>query len=178
MVTISNLTSEKSGRQYLVRYGSLGWVARFESDAIEQSEAFQHKECVLIQTDRGIEIGEVLESTISQSDAINANGKILRSATRHDLEKVREHTQRKNDILDRVILTISKRNLPIEIIDAELLWDGESFICYYLGIDSPVLNLLAHQMSKSWHQTMYFHPIMEPPASSGSCGSGECGCQH
>jgi len=178
MVSISNPNSTKTELQYLVRYSALGWVARFGAGAVDQATQIPHRTHVLIETDRGVELGEILENTLSHSASVADCGQILRIATPEDLHKNRHQHSEQNELFDRVLRSLSERDLPIEVVDAELLWDGESFICYYLGPGSPVLNLLAHQMSETWKCTVHFHPIIEPPKSEGGCGSGSCGCQH
>ena len=157
--------------RYLVRYGAMGWVGRFGS--IERIEC-GYRDRVLVHTGRGLEAGEVLAGPDASAVTGKPAGELLRRLTdeeRYDrLPRTYPH-----ELLDACRLEAKNRGLPIEIIDGERLFDGESVVVYFLGVPDPGIEELAADMAALHGLRILFSPVVETEASGG-CGSGQCGC--
>ena len=67
-----------------MRYGRLGWVAVFR--ATDELNA-EHGDSVVIQTERGLELGELLSNVAEHHVGdVSPAGDVLRLAGREDLE--------------------------------------------------------------------------------------------
>lgn len=174
----SQLARDSDGvYRYLVRYGALGWVARFGS--IEPIDC-DYRDRVLVRTDRGLEVAEVL--AVPGTDGLlpseitphKPTGEVLRRLTEGEWEQAAQSEELAEffaDCQDR----LSDRQLPVEVIDCERLFDGETIVLYYLGEQTAELGALAVALGEGRRERVIFHPVIDSPAPTG-CGSGGCGC--
>ena len=134
---------------YLVRYGALGHVGRVGSI---NRIACRRGDRVVVNTDRGVELAEVLEAPKDgegRSNQERPTGELLRAATDED----REREADLGDLHDRVLKAseelISQRGLLVTAMDAEQLFDGQTIIVYYLGEPTEELGPVAVELSKT-----------------------------
>ncbi len=168
--------------RYLIRYGAMGWVGHFGSiDRIDCNRG----DHIVIQTSRGVEIGEGLdgpsESSNSGSDEGNQKpaGEVLRLLTQEDeQQRASAVVGDGGDILDRCRHLISEQQLPVEVIDCEWLLDRSTVVLYFLGEESPQMQPMADELGNNDEFRVLFQPVIEPvvqPSESGGCGSPGCG---
>ncbi|MDA1016585.1 MAG: Rieske 2Fe-2S domain-containing protein [Planctomycetota bacterium] len=182
-VDVSSILSEPIRRQFLVRYGAMGWVARFEwsiaADAEDQT--FEHRERVVIQTSRGQEFGEVLSGPepIATGAGTEAAGSIVRPVTAED--KI-AHAQIDDATFDLEAChrIVADHTSKLDVIDFEPLFDGETIVVYYLGEDPEVLQPLAQQLNTEFTERVVLQSAIDDHApvtgeTGGGCGSGGCG---
>ena len=93
-------------------------------------------QCVVIRSDRGTELGEVLcqatEKTSSYLDR-PAIGEILRTATEEDLEHQAIHTVAQEGAFATCQELIARRRLQMKLIDVEIILGRERIVFYYLA---------------------------------------------
>lgn len=167
----------------LVRYGSVPEVARFVNRA---GLELDRGDPVVIQTHRGLQLGEALE-TIARSAELPAAAdiefEVVRAATDEDRGRFRELQARcESEFYDwcrRIILW----NLNLELIDIERTLDGEKVILYVLTERGPATTTLALQAAAAGLGIVEVQPVsaaglVAVPVSGGGCGSGGCGCSH
>ena len=165
--------------RYLVRYGAMGWVGHFGSiDRIECT----HGTSVIVQTSRGIEIGEILagpdERADDSSDSTNPRpaGEVLRSLTADDNEHHHTPTADSPDVFGECCKLLSDHQVAVEVIDYERLFDGETLVIYFLGEESYELQSIAEKLAENWQLRVLFNSAVETaPAAGGGCGGGSCG---
>lgn len=161
-------------QRFLVRYGALGWVGRFGTvDGL----SCQFRDRVVVRTGRGIELGEVLADPAAGDRTGNAQptGEVLRVAT---AEEVREFTGRQRDTVSRLVTAatdvLRDASLPLDIVDGEVLFDGESAVLYFLGDSHPDAGPLVAGVARAQGlQRIELYPMVDPVP--GGCGSGGCG---
>jgi len=159
--------------RYLVRYGKLGWVAQFGS--IEQFDC-QHRGRVVLNTSRGIELGEMLsDSDRGIPTGEKPTGEVLRLATEDDEQTAVEMSVEPADLFADCQRLLADRGLPIEVVDFERLLDGETVVLYFLGEQVPELEAVDAALSQARPFKVRLYPMVEPPPGSGGCGSGNCG---
>jgi len=158
----------------LVRYGRLGWVALFS--AAEEMDV-EHGDRVVIQTERGEELGELLSNVAEHliGDVTSA-GEVLRLADDDD----RADAAADPLDLDELIGTIREREAELEPVDAELLVDGHTAVVYCLGAVGQESERLAVELSKQTGCDVRLQPMFDPEpggcgSGGGGCGSGGCG---
>jgi len=144
----------ESNGTVVVRYGLMGNLGRF---ACKLDPAPQVHEKVVIRTDRGVELGEVVvvvgeearpgvisaerlaayRKASGQDRAAGASGSVLRPANRQDIidHKHLEEQAREEGSFCRE--QIRKLKLPMKVITAEHLLGGERIV-FYFGAESRV----------------------------------------
>jgi hypothetical protein len=142
-----------SQHTYLIRYGAMGHVGRFPA-LPECDTPFQRGERVVIQSDRGLELGEVLISldgtsaasdsptteppgrsgTIEASPAgLSERPRVLRMAGPEDLVRSRHAESSRSDRFALCERVLRDEAWPWALIDVEPLLDGRSAVIHYLG---------------------------------------------
>jgi hypothetical protein len=138
---------------YLVRYGVMSHVGRFPAFPVNDS-AFERGQLVVLQTDRGVELGEVLiavdpkpaaakhavEDTTARpggavsDQSVGASGPhVLRAAGPDDLSLSKRADEARVSRFALCQRILQEGNWPWELIDVEPLLDGRSTIIHYLG---------------------------------------------
>jgi nitrite reductase/ring-hydroxylating ferredoxin subunit len=168
----------------LVRYGTMAWVGYFRS--AEWLEC-RHGERVLIQTTRGTEVGELL-STLTTAPPRTEEGRIVRPTgelvRRLSPMETFEQARRQRDPRQRELVQevfaecerqIAERGLSVNVVDGELLFDGQTLVLYFLGTPTADLGRLATELGEDRAFKVVFSSVLELP-SAGGCGSSSCGC--
>jgi cell fate regulator YaaT (PSP1 superfamily) len=141
--------NQRAGSSTVVRYGHMGLVGDF---ANPPHARFRGGNKVVIQTDRGIELGETLNLTCSGCekaipreqmlrylencgpDYLRLNGgRILREATHADLAEERHLRGSEREKLDICERLIEARSLSMTLVDCEHLFGGERIIFYFMS---------------------------------------------
>lgn len=171
----------------LVRYGALGWTGHFRYRSADPLEV-DHGQRVLIETSRGIEAGEALSPLMTdppRNDAgkvIRPSGELLRKLTAMEsFEQVRRQrdAQQKalvQELLDEASRRLIERGVAVEVVDGELLFDGETLVLYFLGPPTDDLGVLASELSQDRKFHVLFNSVLEvaPPVAACGCSGGGC----
>jgi cell fate regulator YaaT (PSP1 superfamily) len=122
-------------RCHLVRVGALGNVGRFAS---LDSAIYPRQARVVVRTQRGLEIGEIL-SRGEDVHRSKTDGVILRGMTAEDelLDKRLKKHQRQ--ALEACSRRLAELGVEGTLMDAELLFDGRSLFFYFLGMSNADL---------------------------------------
>ena len=159
--------------RHLIRYGTMGWVGVFGT--IEQVDC-QRGDPVIIQTNRGRELGETLMATDNGSmPSEQPIGELLGIATDDDISGfniARDNVQ--VQLISECDEHIKRLGINVEIVDSELLFDQTTIVFYYVGEATEQLGQLSAEFGNANNVTAVFHPLIEP--EGGGCGSGGCGC--
>src|SRR5439155_4729099 len=98
--------------------------------------AFRRGDGVLVRTDRGLEVGEVLCEVSPRAVEFLADpthGRVVRHLTDEDraaLKRLRESEQRE---LEACQGFVAHRRLQMELVDVEHLFGGERIVFYFLA---------------------------------------------
>ncbi|HEY5466317.1 MAG TPA: stage 0 sporulation family protein [Clostridia bacterium] len=94
---------------------------------------------VIVETSQGVEIGQVVEEVIElPENRLQAPLKnILRIADENDLKIHQENSRKENESFAVCLAKIQKRNLPMNLVDAEYAFDGRK-ITFYFTADGRV----------------------------------------
>ena len=161
-------------QRFLVRYGALGWVGRFGTvDGVN----CRFRDRVVVQTERGVELGEVLADPTDGTGAAigKPTGEVLRVVASDEL---RQFSQRRRELVPVLIsesaAALTDAALPLEIVDGELLFDGESAVLYFLGESHPDAGPLVTDVARRHGlDRIELCPLLDPPPT----GCGSCGCE-
>ncbi|MBI1314288.1 Rieske 2Fe-2S domain-containing protein [bacterium] len=170
-----NAADDDGIQRFLIRYGALGWVGRFGTvDGV----ACAFRDRVVVQTERGLELGEVLADPAESSAAGEGRptGEVLRVASADELQQFNQRRQELVSVLiSEAADALVQASLPLDIVDGELLFDGQSAVLYFLGKSHPDAGLLVADVARQNSlERIELCPMIEPQAGGcGSCGSGD-----
>jgi hypothetical protein len=176
--------------EYILSYGALGDFGRFR--AVRPLDCRRGDRAV-IRSPRGLEIGEVLQSATPRHARFLPNttvGQLLRIATHDDDAAEAAQRRRGCEMLQRGAVLIGELDLPLELLDVEMLLDGEHAVVHHLHWAEcdvrPFVSSLSREFSSHIRLQDLTRPIVSVEESHGcgrcgseggcgSCGSGGCG---
>lgn len=152
-----------------MRVGALGHIRPFvASDA----EDYARMTRVLCQTQRGLEVGEVL--TRIESPTNEPVGTLLRALTPGDDPHLARLRLRSDSAYRSCRQWMQQLRVTAVLMDVEPLFDGNSLHFYFADQVPPRLELLRQQLSRAYQAEIQFHSI-ERGTATESCGGGGCG---
>ncbi len=186
---ISNLADWIGASRCLVRYGAMAWAGYFRYRSDKPLE-FRPGERVVIQTTRGAEVGELL-SVLTAAPPRTEEGRIVRPTgelvRRLSPMETFEQARRQRDPRPRELVQevfaecarqIVERGLAVNVVDGELLFDGQTLVLYFLGTPTADLGRLATELGQDRSFNVVFSSVLELSSSpsTGGCESSSCGC--
>ncbi len=163
---------------YLIRYGVMSYVGRFRP-AEECRARLERGQSVVIKTERGVELGEVLLA-LDEAGAARARPVewqcVLRPAGPDDLDRSRNAEASRADRFAACRRVLDEAGWPWELIDVEPLLEEGVTVLQYLGPH----HLDASDLRARFRMTCGLDVVLEPvgadeePAETG-CGTGGCG---
>ena len=118
---------------YLIRYGVMGYVGRFRV-APECVGPLDRGQTVVIQSERGVELGEVL-IPLDEAGAARAadRQRVIRPAGPEDLDRSRRAEASRADRFATCRRVLEEEGWPWDLIDVEPLLDDGATVIQYLG---------------------------------------------
>ena len=112
-----------------VRFREVGKIYYFDPDGNELEKG----EYVIVETSRGIECGEVAMANrlISDDDISFPLKKLIRKATREDIEKVRENKEKEKKAFEVCLEKIKEHKLNMKLINVEYTFDNNKILFYF-----------------------------------------------
>jgi hypothetical protein len=165
--------------EYLVGYGLRGDFGRFTAAA---PLACRRGDRVVISSPRGIEVGSVLREATPQLAGLLPDtpaGALLRPLGPDDERLAALLAGRAAELFERSRAAAGGLGLPLEVLDAEVLLDGEHAVLYHLHwADSdvrPLVSTLAREFDLHISLLDLTRPAPAEHHGCGDCGSGGCG---
>ena len=118
---------------YVIRYGRMRFLGEFRGVTDQEHVRGQR---VLVRSDRGTELGEVLCPFTEQTARFMPNpvqGEILRLATSEDLEQEARLLEDQKPAFATCQELIAKRRLQMNLVDVEMIHGRERVVFYYLA---------------------------------------------
>jgi cell fate regulator YaaT (PSP1 superfamily) len=164
---------------YVVRYGRMRFLGEYAGP--EDQDHFRGQRVVL-RTDRGTELGEVLcpatERTASYLEQ-SVPGEILRPATDEDLEQEAQLIQAQKKAFDVCQALISRRRLQMDLVDVEIILGRERIVFYYLAEKRVDFRELVKDLARALRTRIEMRQIgvrdeAKLLADYGDCGKPVC----
>ncbi|MFM9117626.1 MAG: PSP1 C-terminal domain-containing protein [Planctomycetota bacterium] len=159
---------------HFVRVGQSGQVGSFVTAGVSPSLAdLPRGTRVVCETDRGLEVGEVISPAESLQDS-STDGRIIRRVTVEDellLARVARYQQEAFAECSRLV---AERGIPALLMDVEHLLDGRSLFFYFLGEVTPELDALTAELAERYDTVVRFRQFSETLETG--CGPG-CGTE-
>jgi cell fate regulator YaaT (PSP1 superfamily) len=167
-------------REYLLRFGLNGEFGRFRASA---TFAYRRGERVVIRGPRGVEIAEVLREAVPGHAQFLPNtsvGQLLRRLTAEDERTEGQMRDRGQQVFECGQRLLVELNLPFQLLDVEVLLDGQHAVLHYLSAGSADVRPFVSTLSREFelHVTLVDlagqHEALEQEEHHG-CGRPNCG---
>jgi cell fate regulator YaaT (PSP1 superfamily) len=164
---------------YITRHGSMRSLGEFEA---AEGMAYTRGQTVIVQSDRGLEVGEVLcEATprAVQYIADPTHGKIVRGLTAEDRQEAALARDREKQEFDTCRRFIHQRSLPMELVNVEHLFGGERIVFYFLAEKRVDFRELVKDLAREYRTRIEMRQIgvrdeAKLLADYGDCGKPVC----
>lgn len=157
---------------HLVRFGVLGHLGRFHSP---EGHLYPRGTRLVCRTPRGLEIGEVLLPIAE--DVQDTDGTVLRAVTIQDELLISRLERNKQQAFTACENQLAQRGSAAVLMDAELLFDGQSLFFYFLGPTDPTLERLTAELAETYEAQVQFRKFTQTllDGCGPDCGTGEPG---
>lgn len=112
-----------------VRFKSVGKVYYFDPDGLQAEKGHY----VIVETARGTECGEVAmpNRVVSEKTIVKPLKKVVRLATKDDLQKVQANAARQAQAFSVCQEKIAKHKLDMKLVDVEFTFDNNKILFYF-----------------------------------------------
>jgi cell fate regulator YaaT (PSP1 superfamily) len=163
---------------WIVRHGAMRFLGEFDpGDGV-----FARGHEVVIRTERGLELGDVLCPATPRTVEMLAEptkGRILRTLTPED-RAARDHLLQQEEVeLNTCCQFVAQRKLQMELVDVEHLFGGERIVFYFLAEKRVDFRELVKDLARSFQTRIEMRQIgvrdeAKLLADYGDCGKPVC----
>jgi cell fate regulator YaaT (PSP1 superfamily) len=166
--------------RFIIRHGVMRFLGEFEAG--EAVVSCSHGDQVVVRTERGLEVGEVLCEASPRALAWitePTKGQIVRQVTEADeriLEDIRDRNRREFDACQQFV---EKRRLQMALVDVEHLFGGERIVFYFLAEKRVDFRELVKDLAREFQTRIEMRQIgvrdeAKLLADYGDCGKPVC----
>jgi hypothetical protein len=174
--------------EYLMSYGLLGDFGRFRS---HQPIACRRGDRAVVRSHRGLELAQVLGPASPRHARFLPNttvGEFLRLARPDDDDALERHRQRGVEMLERGNRLARELELPLELLDVELLLDGQHAVLHHVHWSAADVRPLVSTLSREFQVQVVLTDLTRSETTHGeevhadqgcgrpNCGQGAGGC--
>jgi cell fate regulator YaaT (PSP1 superfamily) len=164
---------------YLVRHGAMRFLGEFAPAA---GVAARRGDSVVVRSERGVEVGEILCPATPQTVAAipePTRGELLRVTTAADRAKLGQLRELRDVDYAAGTRLIAHHKLPMQLVDVERLFGGERIIFYFLSENRVDFRELVKSMAREFHTRIELRQIgvrdeAKLLADYGDCGKPVC----
>ncbi len=163
----------------LVRHGAMRVLGTFD---VAEGDSFKRGDRVVIRTERGLEVGDVVAEATPQAVALlvdPTSGSIVRLMSEEDraaLVRLKEVEQRE---LETCSEFVQNRRLQMELVDVEHLFGGDRLVFYFLAEKRVDFRDLVKDLARAFQTRIEMRQIgvrdeAKLLADYGDCGKPVC----
>src|SRR5262249_4817565 len=164
---------------YVIRYGKMRFLGEY---AGPRDQDYPRGRPVVIRSDRGIELGEVLCPATSRTAQFLENpvrGEILRPASEDDLAQAEAMAAAQREAFATCQELIDRRRLQMDLVDVEIILGRERIVFYYLAEKRVDFRELVKDLARSLRTRIEMRQIgvrdeAKLLADYGDCGKPVC----
>lgn len=168
-------------QEYLVSFGLTGEFGRFRAAV---PLVLRRGERVVVRGPRGVEIARVLRESTPRHARFLPNttvGQLLRRAGDADEDADSERRVRGRQLFERGRLLAAELSLPLELLDVEVLLDGEHAVLHLLRWDDADVRPFVSTLSREFELHVALADLSRPTEAAdheeAGCGRPDCGRQ-
>jgi len=161
--------------EYLVSYGSSGEFARFRPATTVD---FQRGDRVVVRTYQGLELGVVMCPASAEHAPFlsrTAQGELLRTVTEEDDRQAEQARHLGQRLFDEAGRLAGEMELPLVILDVEVLLDGQQAIVHHLRQMDCDYRPFVSALSKKYDVQIVMSNLALPKEEPVGCGEPNCG---
>jgi cell fate regulator YaaT (PSP1 superfamily) len=166
--------------KYIVRHGAMRFLGEYE--AADDAPHHPHGTEVVVRSERGLEIGEVLcEANPRALELVSepTHGQILRLVDPEDraqLDRIRDLEHREMESCCQIV---QQRQLQMELVDVEHILGGERIVFYFLAEKRVDFRELVKDLAREYKTRIEMRQIgvrdeAKLLADYGDCGKPVC----
>jgi cell fate regulator YaaT (PSP1 superfamily) len=164
---------------YIVRHGVMRFLGDFEGTV---DLAYARNQDVIVETERGLEVGEVLcEATERAVKYLEepTRGRIVRGMADQDRNQLLQTQAHEDKAFHRCKDFIHERRLQMELVDVEQLFGGERLIFYFVAEKRVDFRDLVKDLAREFRTRIEMRQIgvrdeAKLLADYGDCGKPVC----
>lgn len=165
--------------KYIVRYGTMRSIGVMAS---RNDAVYRRSMEVIVRTDRGIEVGQVLceanDDALSHLDQ-PANGHLVREVSPEDLSAIDGIDDSRRSKIEACQKHIEALGLDMKLVDVEQLFGGERVVVFYLSEDRVDFRELVKLLASEFQTRIEMKQIgvrdeAKLLADYGDCGKPVC----
>jgi cell fate regulator YaaT (PSP1 superfamily) len=165
--------------ELIVRHGAMRLLGSFETSP---EAVFRRSDDVVVRTDRGLEVGEVLCEASPRAVEFLADptrGRIVRHLTDEDRATIQQLRESERRELEACQGFVSQRRLQMELVDVEHLFGGERIVFYFLAEKRVDFRELVKDLARAFQTRIEMRQIgvrdeAKLLADYGDCGKPVC----
>jgi cell fate regulator YaaT (PSP1 superfamily) len=163
---------------WIVRHGAMRFLGAFDPG----DESYVRGDEVVLRTDRGLELGQVLREATSRALELivePTKGRILRRLTVQDRAERDRIEEAERQELESCGRFVQERKLQMELVDVEHLFGGERIIFYFLAEKRVDFRELVKDLAREYQTRIEMRQIgvrdeAKLLADYGDCGKPVC----
>ena len=128
-----------------VRFKKAGKMYYFDPNGIE----FEPDDLVVVETNRGLEVGQVVQSLqqVSDSEITSPLKPVIRKADSDDIMRLQEMDAKEKEALVECNTLVKTMNLPMKLISAEYNLDGTRLTIFFSAEERVDFRELVHELA-------------------------------
>ncbi len=156
-----------------VKLRSAGEVKCFLSSGMK----FEENDKVIVESDRGLEYGEVITSFERKMDDKHAQSlrKIIRKANPWDQEQITKNKAKTRDLMNICMHKIKEHKLDMKLVDAEYSFDRSKIIFYFTSDNRVDFRKLVKDLASIFRVRIELKQIGVRDEAKMVGGCGSCG---
>ena len=158
-----------------VRFQQAGKIYHFDIAGLE----LKLNDLVIVETNRGIELGKVVTPPKEVTPAENAEPfkPVIRKATPEDIAQAQHQRERARKALSKSKELIANLNLPMKAIYAQYNLDGSHLIVFFYSEKRVDFRELVRKLSHELRTHVELRQVGARDEAKLCGGVGKCGCQ-
>lgn len=156
-----------------VRFKELGKVYSFDP----HGTPVQLGQKVIVETARGIELGEVAlaNKMVEDSEIVSPLKGLVRVATEEDLRRAEQHRQKEKEAFAICSECIEKHDIDMHLVDAEYTFDGAKLMFYFTSDGRVDFRELLKELARIFRTRIDLRQIGVRDEAKMLGGLGVCG---
>lgn len=156
-----------------VRFKEVGKIYYFDPTDID----FKQNDKVIVETSRGVECGTVAlaNKEVEEDKIVHPLKKVLRQATKKDLEHLAENKKREVDALKICEEKIKANNLDMKLVDVEYTFDNSKILFYFTADGRVDFRQLVKDLANVFRTRIELRQIGVRDEAKMLGGLGVCG---
>ena len=134
-------------------------------------------DCVLVETARGLELGEIVlgPREVADTGVTSSLRKVVKRADEKDFRKLEKNVEREEEAFRICEERIRKRHMPMKLIDVEYTFDGSKLVFYFAAEGRVDFRELVKDLAAIFRTRIELRQIGVRDEAKKIGGLGPCG---